>query len=73
MESKNKKTCYYCKYRGEVPGSCHTRCELDWGKATHEQPEGNEYGKKMGWFMWPWNYDPVWMIGQCKEFIQKPK
>jgi len=66
-----KKTCYQCKFRGEVPGSCHSRCEFNWNTATSEPPKGNEHGIRNGWFMWPWNFDPVWMIDECKQFEQK--
>lgn len=69
--AKEKKTCYQCTFKGEVPGSCHSRCEFNWTQSTHEKPKGHERGKQMGWYMWPYNYDPVWMIDQCKEFQPK--
>jgi hypothetical protein len=28
---------------------------------------GSEYGKRMGWFLWPLNYDPVW-LENCDGF-----
>jgi len=67
-KNEEKKTCYQCKHRGEIPGSCHSRCMFNWNNATHEMPKGRDWGIKNGWFMWPYNFDPVWMIGECGEF-----
>lgn len=71
MKKTKEKTCYQCKFRGEVPGSCHTHCLFDWFNSKEERPKGNKYGISEGWFYFPFNYDPVWMLGQCKEFINK--
>ena len=32
--------------------------------------EGNEHGKKSGWFNWPINFDPIWLIS-CDGFEEK--
>ena len=68
---KIKKKCYQCKFKGEVPGSTHICCLFDWRGSKHEKPTGNELGIRRGWFHFPFNYDPVWMIGQCKQFKAK--
>jgi len=31
---------------------------------------GDTYGIRSGWFMWPANYDPVWLIS-CNGFKEK--
>lgn len=31
---------------------------------------GNSYGIKMGWFLWPANFDPCWLI-ECNGFMPK--
>ncbi len=32
--------------------------------------EGNQHGISNGWFMWPVNFDPTWLI-KCTGFKQK--
>lgn len=32
--------------------------------------KGNEHGIKNGWFNWPFNFDPTWLI-KCDGFIEK--
>lgn len=34
-------------------------------------PADNPHGIKNGWYMFPVNYDPTWMIEQCKAFSEK--
>jgi hypothetical protein len=31
---------------------------------------GDSYGIRMGWFMWPANFDPVWLVS-CNGFKKK--
>lgn len=59
--------CYDCVHRLEVPGSCHSRCNNHLAKV-----EGNKHGIRSGWFMWPLNFDPVWLIS-CNGFSDKPE
>ena len=65
MKTKIKPDCYECKYRETIPGDCHSSCA---NKKAHV--DGNEYGRKNGWFMWPWNFDPTWLIS-CDGFKAK--
>ena len=63
-----KADCYKCKYRGTIPGDCHSKC-------NHPKPQscnikGNKHGISSGWFMWPWNFDPVW-LENCNGFENK--
>jgi len=32
--------------------------------------KGNQHGINMGWFMWPCNFDPVW-LENCDGFTKK--
>lgn len=71
MEKKNMmNACYKCEYRGTIPGNAHTRC-------LHPSPlsnsvKGDKYGIKSGWFLYPFNFDPVWLI-KCDGFKEKNK
>ena len=77
----NKPNCYTCKYRRLIPGDRHSRCGYP-GTATNvldlyssenkltkrklgikAEPEG----VRGGWFVWPVNYDPVWLVN-CNGF-----
>jgi len=33
---------------------------------------GNEHGIRMGWFFWPVNFDPTWLVS-CDGFALKEK
>ena len=60
-----KPNCYKCKNRCSVPGSCHSECANKTAKVT-----GNPVGIKGGWFFWPMNFDPTWLVS-CDGFEQK--
>lgn len=32
--------------------------------------EADPYGMRMGWFLWPFNFDPVWLL-KCNGFERK--
>lgn len=68
MKEETKRTCHLCKYRGSVPGSTHSSCKFDWVASKHFPPQGTEHGIKNLWWQFPFNYDPKWMMGECKEF-----
>ena len=60
-----REECYYCKFRGEVPGSAHIMCSF-----PDEEMTGDPHGIKEGWFLYPFNFDPVWKTKKCNNFIQ---
>lgn len=79
-EMMNK--CYECIHRGTIPGDAHSRCRhpqvekmlLD-SFTIVENPlgvTGNAHGIKSGWFFWPFNFDPVWLLS-CNGFEEKEK
>lgn len=67
--------CYTCQHRQEVPGSAHSMCDAGMNAlfdGIHNGPKvvGAAHGIKSGWFMWPFNFDPVW-LESCDS--HKPK
>lgn len=89
----DKPDCYQCKYRGEVPGSCHSSCNHPAFAKINDDPllqlmgmlgkrgplsglvtktdgcvvTGNAHGIRNGWFVHPFNFDPVW-LESCTGF-----
>lgn len=64
---KSKPDCYKCVHRLDVPGDAHSRCNNHAAKVT-----ANGHGCEMGWFRWPFNFDPVW-LESCDGFSDKPE
>jgi hypothetical protein len=62
---ENKPNCYNCIHRRNVPGDCHSSCNNKYAKVS-----AAEHGVKKGWFAWPFNFDPVWLI-TCDGFEPK--
>ena len=63
--TEQKPNCYECRFRGTIPGDCHSRCSHP---TTRDfRVEGTPHGIKHGWFNWPWNFDPVWLV-VCNGF-----
>lgn len=80
---ETKPDCYKCKHRGTVPGDCHSCCKYPGNKTgmfdMFDQPANNaeklgikaaSHGVNSGWFMWPVNFDPVW-LESCNGFEAK--
>lgn len=84
MTDEKKSNCYKCKHRGTIPGDCHTRCQYPGTKTgilDHFAPEnkpiaeklnikGHPTGIRRGWFNWPVNFDPTWLVN-CDGFESK--
>lgn len=66
-----KKNCYSCGYRGTLPGSVHSRCKFNWSKGGLSMPRGKAHGIQNGWWIFPVNFDPIWMVGECKAHSEK--
>jgi len=60
-----KPDCYKCIHRRSIPGDAHTKCNNFDAKT-----KGHLHGVKNGWFMWPLNFDPTWLIS-CDGFSDK--
>jgi hypothetical protein len=67
MASKDKPNCYKCVHRRKLPGDAHSRCNNHKAKVS-----GNTHGIRHGWFMWPLNFDPIW-LETCDSFSDNPK
>jgi hypothetical protein len=77
-----KPNCYECTHRGDVPGSAHSCCNHPKIESqviaaitfmmgySDLDIRGNAHGIKSGWFMWPINFDPVW-LENCSGFEPK--
>lgn len=57
LPRSKKPRCHKCAHHREVPGSCHLRCNNPKAKV-----EGHPQGIGSGWFSWPWNVDPTWLL-----------
>lgn len=60
-----KPDCSKCQHEETVPGSYHVACAN-----TSASVEGSKYGERSGWFYWPYDFDPTWLIS-CDGFKQK--
>jgi len=77
-----KPDCYKCKHRGNLIGSAHSSCHHPKAEAmylSHFKNKktdqelnvvGNPHGIKNGWFMFPYDFDPVW-LESCDGFEKK--
>lgn len=57
--------CYECAHRANVPGSCHSSC-----RNRSARVSAMEHGIRSGWFLWPFDFDPVWLVS-CDGFQPK--
>jgi len=62
-----KPNCYDCVHRMSLSGNAHSRCNNHTAKIR-----GNEHGIRKGWFFWPLNFDPTWLIS-CDGFSDNPE
>lgn len=76
--------CYKCKHRGNVPGDAHSCCHypgnetgiFDLFSTSNFENRiklnitADLHGIRSGWFMWPVNFDPVW-LRNCDGFDPK--
>jgi len=59
--------CRNCKHRRTIPWDAHIQC-------ANPDPnmKGSKHGVKMGWFAYPYNFDPVWKEKECSNFEPLP-
>lgn len=76
--------CYKCKYQKDLTWSAHSECTYSESHGVDkinalwmhmrglvgDSVVGSEHGIKNGWFMWPVNFDPVW-LEKCDFFHDK--
>ena len=81
MNNVEKPNCYDCKHRRNIPGDAHSMCAHEKGMGNEIRLvfssdakglgiEANPHGIRMGWFSWPFNFDPVWLL-KCNGFERK--
>lgn len=63
--------CYKCVHRRSTPGDCHSRCVFSFEVAGIPQPTGARHGINEGWWIFPWSFDPIWMMGDCGGFTPR--
>jgi len=61
-----KQDCYKCVHRIQIPGNAHSKCNNIEAKVV-----GHHHGINKGWFIWPVNFDPTWLIS-CDGFSDNP-
>ena len=69
-KEEKKQSCLERGYMGRNPGTAHIRCNFDWAKAEIKAPAGHPHGIRKGWYIFPVNYDPTWMIGSCPVYTE---
>ena len=63
--------CYECKFRGDLIGNAHSRCNAHMYKPYDDiSVVGHPHGIRSGWFAWPFNFDPSWLVS-CNVFEKK--
>ena len=62
----DKPNCHKCIFRRAIPGDAHLACAAPPGTSV----EGHPFGIEGGWFQWPHNYDPNWVV-KCDGFEEK--
>lgn len=65
-----KPNCYECKWRENLSGDAHSCCQHPNDEKCNVK--ANATGIKRGWFRWPWNFDPAWLVS-CDGFEGKDK
>ncbi len=61
-----------------MPSSAHSNCNhpciVDAPSKAHGMLniKGNEHGINSGWFIWPYDFDPTWLLN-CDGFKAKPE
>lgn len=59
----NEDNCYKCIHKRNIPGDGHIQC-----KKPDPEMTGNPHGVKMSWFLYPFNFDPIWRTKKCANF-----
>ena len=60
-----KPNCKTCKFIQDVPGDAHKCCTN-----TNANVEGAELGIRNGYFDWPYNFSPWWLV-KCDGYEKK--
>ena len=66
-DEMKKPNCYECAHRRTIPGDAHSRCNN-----LEAKVKGHKHGINSGWFRWPLNFDPIWLL-ECDGFSTDEK
>jgi len=80
----SKPNCYNCIFRGSIMGSTHSSCSYgdnelnlftivsskNYNNAQTLDIKATQHGINSGWFNWPVDFDPVWLVN-CNGFTEK--
>ena len=67
VKSEIKVNCHKCIHRGSIPGSAHSCCNCKKKINIKVNPIGVRISILRGWFIWPINFDPIW-LKSCDGF-----
>lgn len=63
--------CNRCGYHQNIPGDCHLACSFDWQKDLKTLNAliggANVTPRTAQWFLFPYNFDPVWGPNECPK------
>lgn len=63
--------CHTCAYKGNIPGDAHICCKLNWLKVNSDPPKASDHGIRSGWYMFPFNFDPIWQEEEeCSQYSE---
>ena len=62
MADQTRPDCYQCANRRNLAGDRHSFCVN-----IAANVKGNLRATAMGYFLWPFNYDPIWLL-ECDGF-----
>jgi hypothetical protein len=68
VERNIRNECHTCLYKENVPGDAHISCTNPDNSMT-----GKPHGIKMGWFIYPIVFDPVWKTKLCANYRSRNK
>ena len=58
-----------CAYKSNISGDCHISCMFEWrNHPEKELPKNNHGSRTMKWFIFPYNFDPVWGPDKCEGY-----
>ena len=62
-ERNMRNECWTCQHRRAIPGDAHISC-------ANPDPamQGHRRGIDRGWFIYPFNFDPVWKEKECANY-----
>lgn len=63
--------CDGCAYRQSIPGNAHVSCVYRWEPTELRAAIPAPPPRVRQWFMFPFNYDPVWGPDQCPARAEK--